>query len=179
MSGPTYDPNQPTPPKSNNSWIWITLVVILVLIVGCAGICGGCSWFLGKSVTEGVHALTQTAELLTLQTAAMPAIGSSAEVTSKIGNINSIDTPTLVGTYSLEQQNVTCKFAIRGERETATVTVTGTRDSGSLRPTDIHVKFGDGSTVNVPPGEFVPELNFDIETGGDMPEGGADASGSN
>jgi|GEM_PF-2885265 len=169
MSGPAYDPNQPPPPKSSNSWIWITLLVLLVLLVGCGGICGGCFWWAGKTVRQGAQNAMQSIELLALQASAINAINGNEEVSSKIGNVTSYDTPTLVGAYGMEQQTISCKFAIRGERETATATVTGTREAGSLRPTDIQVKFGDGTTVEVPPGEFTPDLNFDIGPEDGMP----------
>ena len=170
MSGPTYDPNQPTPPKSSSSWIWITLVVLLVLLLVCGGVCGGCFWIAGKGIREGAQAAVQSIELLGLQASAMGAISSHAEVAEKIGTITGYDAPKLVGTYGHEQPTVSCSFVVNGEKGSATATVTGTREAGALRPTDIEVKFGDGTSVNVPPGDFSPDLNFDIESQEGMSE---------
>lgn len=162
MSGPAYDPNYPTPPKSSNSWIWITLLVLLAVLLVCAGVCGGCFWLAGKATTEGVQGALQSIELFGLQAAAAPALHSSPEISDKIGPITGFDPPKLVGTYGAEQPTVACSFVINGEKGSATAVVTGTRESGALRPTDIEVKFGDGTSVNVPPGEFKPDLNFEI-----------------
>lgn len=93
MSGPAYDPNQPAPPKSSNSWIWITLIVLLVLLLVCGGVCGGCFWLAGKAATEGVQGAVQSLELLGLQASATPAIHSHPEVSEKIGPITGYDTP--------------------------------------------------------------------------------------
>jgi hypothetical protein len=186
MSGPYYDPNQPTPQKSSNSWIWIALGIVLLVLVGCGGACAGMAFYVSRQASQGFQAIIQVAELAQLQASAFGAIQNNAEVNEKIGDVTGFDPPTLVGTYGPEQQTVTCSFTVNGTKGSATATVTGTRESGALRPTDIQVKFGDGTSANVPPGEYTPDLNFDIgpqeEMPGDgaMPEGDAvDASTDN
>jgi hypothetical protein len=163
MSGPAYDPNYPTPPKSSNNWIWIALAVLLALLLVCGGVCGGCVWVASKAAKEGMQGAFQSVELMSLQASSMPAIESNEEVKAKIGPVTGFDPPTLVGTYGTEQPSIACTFKVNGETATATATVTATREAGSLKPTDIQVKFGDGTTVSVPPGEFSPDLNFGIE----------------
>lgn len=165
MSGPAYDPNYPTPPKSSNTWIWVVLIVLLVLVLGCGGLCAGCTYFArqaGQSLVQGV-------EIAALQVSTIPAIESHTEVQEKIGSVTGTGTPEVVGGYGMEKPTITIKFNITGEKGEAVATVTASREAGSLRPTDIQVKFADGSTVNVPPGEYTPELNFDIETDDSMP----------
>jgi hypothetical protein len=169
MSGPAYDLNQPTPPKSSNSWIWITLLVLLVLLLVCGGLCGGCSWWIGKSVRQGAQSAFQTIELVSLQDGAMNAISSNDQVAERIGTVTSYDPPKLVGKSGVEQPTITCRFAVSGERASATATVTGAREAGTLRPTDIVVTFGDGTSVDVPVGGFSSELNYEIEPQGSLP----------
>jgi hypothetical protein len=169
MSGPYYDPNQPTPQKSSSSWIWIALGIVLLILIACGGACAGMAFFVSRQASQGIQAMVQIAELSQLQMAAFGAIQNHTEVTEKIGDVTGFGAPTLIGMYGPEQPSVSCSFTVNGSKGSATATVTGNRESGALRPTDIQVKFADGTTVDVPPGEYTPDLNFNIEPQETMP----------
>lgn len=170
MSSPTpYDLNQPQPPQKATNWVLWVIVGLVVALLVCGGICGGCAMLMQSAAQKGGGFVAQTMEGAMLQVSAMSSIQADPTVTEKIGNITGQGMATVVGPWSPDATSVVCTFEVNGEKGNATATVTGNKVNGALQASKIEVKFADGTTVDVPPSPQAPEFNFELEEQGNDP----------
>jgi hypothetical protein len=175
MSAPgPYNPN-PQPPRSGGglSVLMIILIVAGVLLLLCAGICGGCVLVAQRTATEFGSAL----ELLPVQMAASSAVEGDPAVIEKLGEpIEQSSPPARQGSGEIKPAGETFTFDISGPNGTGKVTATAMKDAGAWKVTVITVQCSDGTTLNVPPPPAAgPDVQFDMP---DMPEDAAAPSDS-
>lgn len=167
MSAPgPYNPN-PQPPRSSGglSVLMIILIIAGVLLLLCAGICGGCVLVAQRTATEFGSAI----ELLPVQLAASEAVESDPAVIEKLGEpIEQSSPPVRQSSGEIKPAGETFTFDISGPNGTAKVTSTAMKDAGAWKVTVITVQCSDGTTLNVPPPEATgPDVQFDMP---EMPE---------
>ena len=161
MSGP--GPYAPEQPQRGRNWLWIVLGILVVLLIVCGGICGGCVFVARQAAEQGGQFVLQALEMGQVQAQAQQAIASSDEVTDKIGPITGQGVPEPVGQWTADSPTLTTRFTVNGEKGAATATVSASREAGAWKITSIEVQLGDGTTVTVPPpAEAPPQINFDI-----------------
>jgi hypothetical protein len=170
MSDPAPYSTPPEQPKSNLTWLWVTLGVLLVLLIVCGGACGGCLFVANRAAKEGGQFLQHAVEMTQVQAQAQPAIAASEAVADKIGAITGQGVPEHVGAWVADAPTMTIRFEVNGEKGTATATVAAARGASAWNVTSFEVKTADGTTIDVPPpAEHPPELNFDIGPETPMP----------
>jgi len=137
----------------------IILIVLGVLLLLCAGICGGCVYLTQSAVSSGAAWI----ELSPVMSASMLATQSDQQVIDKLGEpIEITAIPTRIGTGELKPQNEDFQFEMKGPKGTAKVKGSATKDVGTWKVTAITVQTSDGATFNVPPPEATGDVNFDM-----------------
>jgi hypothetical protein len=160
-SSSQFGPSTPAPQKSGGgSVLMIILIVCGVLLLLCAGICGGCVYVTQSAVTSGAAWV----ELTPVMSAAMNAAQSDQQVLDKLGEPIEISAiPTRTGTGELKPANEDFQFELKGPKGTAKVKGSATKDVGTWKVTAITVQASDGATFTVPPPAATgPEVEFDM-----------------
>lgn len=165
MSTSQFGPG-PTPPQQSGgrSVLLIILIVFGVLLLLCAGICGGCVLFTKSAVESGVA----WAELMPTMTAAMSATQNDSQVIDKLGEpIEVTALPARTGSGELQGANEDFEFSLKGSKTTAKVKGSASKELGTWKITAITVQTADGATFSVPPPAATgPDVQFEMP---DMP----------
>jgi hypothetical protein len=166
-------PNQPGPSSGGGSSVLaIVLIVVGVILLACAGICGGCLYVAGKgasAVNKGIEEGLKQLQLATAYAATEAAVQQNEQVKARLGEPVTAEPPQRQGTGDLKLSGETFQFDIKGPNGTAIVSAVATASSkdSPFKVTKITVTFADGSVVDVaPPSEqFDPTAAPTIETG--------------
>ena len=166
-------PNQPGPSSGGGSSVLaIVLIVGGVILLACAGICGGCLYVAGKgasaakqSIEEGLKQM----QLAAAYAATEAAVRENEQVKARLGEPVTTETPyQRQNTGDLKPAGETFQFDIKGPNGKAIVSAIATA-SGKDSPfkvTKITVTFADGSVVDVaPPSEQFDPTELKIDTG--------------
>ena len=152
----TSGPYAPPPQRSGGSNVLVILLVIGgIVLLACAGLCGGCV-ILGqraaKEIEKGAGEFATTIQLAPAYGAAEAAVTSDPQVTARLGEpIETTSIPKRQGSGDLKTTGETFQFDIQGPKGTGIVSGIATADGTNWRPTKITVTFSDGSTVDVKP----------------------------
>jgi hypothetical protein len=143
----------------------IVLIVAGLIVLACAGLCGGCLYLTRQAVHEAGAEIGALIELSTVHEQARAAVVNDPAVKEKLGD--PVEADELVereGGGELKRGGETFHFEARGASDTtAQVTCTAMDDDGVWRLTVITVQCSDGTTINVtPPPPGGPELQFDM-----------------
>ena len=160
-SSSQFGPSTPPPPSSGGrSVLTIVLIVFGVLLLLCAGICGGCVYLTKNAVEAGAA----WAELTPVMSAAMSAVQNDPQVIDKLGQpIEVTSIPVRTGTGELKSANEDFEFSLKGPKAAAEVKGSATKDVGTWKVTAITVQTSDGATFNVPPPAATgPDVQFDM-----------------
>jgi len=165
MSNPTQ------PSKSGgSSWPIVLLVVLLLLVLTCGGLCGGCI-YLGKQAAVQVgKTAAEFGAFVTLvpaYAATQQAVDNDPQVIDRLGQpITTLAMPTRQNSGEMKPEGETFQYDIRGPNGTAIVSGVATADGGAWRVSTITVTFSDGSLVTVPtPADQPHDGKFQAENG--------------
>lgn len=166
MSTSQFGPS-PTPPQGSGgrSVLFIILIIFGVLLLICAGICGGCV----MAARSGMEAGAAWIELAPTMTSAMTATQADPQVIDKLGEpIEVTSIPARIGKGELNTLNEDFEFSLKGPKASAKVKGSATKELGTWKVTAITVQTSDGATFNVqPPAPGGPDVQFDMP---EMPE---------
>jgi hypothetical protein len=146
------------------SVLMILLIIGGVLLLVCAGVCGGCALMASRTVQE----VGQAFELLPVQIAAMQAVQENQEIRDKLGEpVAQTSPPVREGSGELKSSE-TFNFEVSGPNGTAKVKATAEKSAGTWSIKAITAMASDGTSINVPPPAATgPDVQFDMS---DMPE---------
>lgn len=167
MSTPSQFSPAPAPQPSGGGGMSVLMILLIIggiLLLVCAGVCGGCVLMVNRAATEVGSAI----ELLPVQISAMSAVEADQGVRDKLGEpIEQTSPPVREGSGELKSSE-TFNFEISGPNGTAKVKATAEKDAGSWSIKAITVMASDGTSINVPPpAASGPDVQFDMS---DMPE---------
>jgi hypothetical protein len=151
----------------------ILLIVLLVLVVICGGLCAGCV-VIGRNVTmnaqQAAGEFLTYLQLMPAYAATQQAVNSDPQVIDRLGEpIEALAMPERQNTGDLKPAGETFQFDIEGPKGTGIVSAIATADGGPWRVVKITVTFADGSVVDVPvPEDQPPGGEFKIEGGGNI-----------
>jgi hypothetical protein len=158
----------PPPQKSGGSSVLVIILVVLgVLFLGCAGLCGGC-YYLGKNAAQQIGTeLGAAVELMPSMMQAQGLVLNDPQVVQKLGEPVSpagAGNPIRQGSGEVKPGGETFTFSVQGPNGSADVTASAMKDLGSWKLTVITVTCSDGTTINVPipEGDSGPEMQFDL-----------------
>jgi hypothetical protein len=151
----------PSPQQSGgggSSVLVIVLVVLGVLVVVCGGLCAGCFYMAGKSVTvvqKGIEEGVKFVQLAVAYKEANLAVMNNEQVIDRLGEpIEPVEAAQLFrheGTGPLKKSGETFQFDVKGPKGTGIVSVVATGDADNVfHPATITVTFSDGTVVDVP-----------------------------
>jgi hypothetical protein len=166
MSSSQFSPGPSPPQKSGGgSVLTIILIVFGVLLLLCAGACGGCVYLTQSAVKSGAAWV----ELSPVMSASLLEVQGNQQVIDKLGEpIEITAIPTRTGSGELKSANEDFQFELKGPKGTAKVKGSATKDAGTWKVTAITVQTSDGATFNVPPPAATgPDVNFTMP---DTPE---------
>lgn len=158
-AGPITPP--PTPPQSGGGFLKIVLIILGVLVLGCAGVCGGCVCIAQRSAKD----FGNYAELLPVMSGAVVHVQDDQRVKDKLGE--PVVSPGLPGRDNSGEVNPVHEsfhFDLTGPMGTAKATGHATKAGSFWKVTTIEVEFSDGEKVTITPPDSGPELNFDMPT---------------
>jgi len=160
MSTGQFDPGPQRRGGGGMSVLVIILIVLGVLVLLCAGICGGCVYVAQNAARSGMA----WAELMPTMDQAISAVSSDPQVIDKLGEPVEINTlPARDGSGELKPGGEDFHFTVKGPKGTGKVKGTARQESGSWRITALTVQASDGSTFNVPPPQTSgPEVRYDM-----------------
>jgi hypothetical protein len=143
----------------------IILIVMGVLLLACAGICGGIV-FLTRSAAEAGMAYV---ELLPTMDNAMNAAMNDQQVIDKLGGPVEVSAiPARTGSGELKGANEDFEFSLKGSKTSAKVKASASKELGTWKVTAITVQTADGATFTVtPPAATGPDVQFEMP---DVPE---------
>lgn len=137
MSSPA--PYGEQPKSSGGSFLTIILIVLGVIFLLCAGVCGGCYILASRAGTAMVLELQAFGPSL--------AASMSQEVIDKLGNpVEKVGNPRQITPISFE-------FDIKGPKGTAVVSVVAEGEGENYKITSQKVTFEDGTTIDLPVGD--------------------------
>lgn len=167
MSVPNYDP---PPRKSGVGWLTVFMVVLLLIVLSCAGLCGGC-YMVGRNVSrrasksfeEGLEYI----QLMPAFVATQQAVLANPQVIDRLGEPISIPAmPTRKTQGKLNPKGETFQFDISGPKGTAIVSGVATKEGEQFRAQTITVTFADNSVVTIDPPDDQPITGtFKTESG--------------
>ncbi len=166
MSTSQFGPSTPSPQGSSGRTILvIVLIVCGVLLLSCAGICGGCAMFFNRAATE----VTAAIALTPVQNAALEAVRDDQQVKDKLGEpLPEVFAYEREGSGELKPANENFSFNLEGPKGSAKVLCSATQVDGVWKLTAITVQTDDGATFNVPPpAATAPDVQFEMP---DVPE---------
>lgn len=160
------------PPRGGGSRVLITILIVVgVLLVACAGLCGGCIFVAQRAAKEAQRAAKEVGEevgaaieLMPVMTSVQTAVAEDDQVKQRLGEpVQITSTPERGNTGELDPVHESFTFGISGPNGTADVTGHATKVDGAWKVTQIEVVPAEGEKFEVPPPEGAPlELNFDI-----------------
>ena len=158
-------PDAGTSQRSGGSRILITILIIAgVLLIACAGICGGCIFVAQRAAKEVGAEVGAAIELMPVMTSVQTAVAEDAQVKERLGEpVQITSTPERANQGELDPVHESFTFDISGPNGTADVTGHATKVDGAWKVTQIEVVPAEGEKFQVTPPEGAPlELNFDI-----------------
>lgn len=161
MSTPSSFSSTPQPKKSGSKVLIIILVVLGLLALLCAGICGGCMLTLRNAGTE----IGSVIELSGVMSKAVIVSQADQQVLDKLGDpIQQMGPPIREGSGEVNPVHESFHFELTGPKGTGHATGHATKVNGAWQLTEIVVEFGDGDKITItPPADAAPELNFDTK----------------
>jgi hypothetical protein len=157
----------PSPPQKSggSSVLVIVLVIMGILLLGCAGLCGGC-YFIGRNAAQQIgREFGAMLELTPSMLQAQSLVTEDPQVVEKLGEPVTLvgeGGPTRQGTGEVQPGGETFTFRVQGPNGSADVTASAMKDVGAWKLTVITVTCSDGTTINVPIPETGPEMQFDL-----------------
>ena len=155
-----------TPPqRSGGSRTLVTILIIAgVLLVACAGICGGCVFVMQRAVRQGALEGGAFIELAPVMSSVESAVSDDAQVKQRLGEpVQVTSTGKRVNTGEVNPVHESFTIGISGPNGTATVTGHATKVDGAWKVTQIEVQPSEGEKFEVAPPEGAPlEINFEI-----------------
>jgi hypothetical protein len=145
----------------------IILIIVGVILLGCAGLCAGCLYTAGTAAQQGLQEGAAFIELLPTRESAAAAVRTDAKVIEQLGEPIAHDgLYTREGSGEIKPAGETFTFNVSGPKGTAKVTASALKDaSGTWQVTVITVQCSDGTTLTVPPPTAeAPTMDF-----GDVP----------
>jgi hypothetical protein len=165
MSTPSQFSPSPAPQPSGGGGMSVLMILLIVggvLLLVCAGICGGCVLAVNRAATE----IGSAVGLAPVYAQATEAVTTDAAVLEKLGDpVTPMSVPLREGSGELKPAGETFNFEISGPNGKANVKASAFQDAGSWKITVITVTADDGTTINVTPPE--PTSDFTMP---DMPE---------
>jgi hypothetical protein len=155
------NPSQP-PQSGGTSWLTILLAILLLMVLTCTGLCGGCILLGRRAAVQVGKQAEQFAGYLALTpafVAAQQAVDNDPQVIDRLGQpITTLAMPTRQSQGPLKPSGETFQYDIRGPQGAAIVSGVATADSsaGPWRVETITVTFSDGSVVTIPVPEDQP-----------------------
>jgi len=159
MSNPSqYGPPSQQSGGGGTSVLMIVLIVLGVLVVMCAGLCGGCYLVVRRAGTEigkGLEEGIKYVQLTPAYVEAQQAVASHQPVIDRLGEPiePSGDAAPFrhEGKGALNKSGETIQFDVKGPKGTGIVSVVATAgDDAIFHPAKITVTFSDGAVVDVP-----------------------------
>ncbi len=165
MSTPSQFSPGPAPQPSGGGGMSVLMILLIiggVLLLVCAGVCGGCVLVASRTVQEVGSAI----QLGPVYAQATEVVITDAAVIEKLGDpVTPTSLPIREGSGELKPAGETFNFEISGPNGTAKVKASALQDAGSWKITVITVTAADGTTINVSPPEGSSDVAFP-----DMPE---------
>jgi len=168
MSAPSGSP----PPSSGGGMSVLAIVLIIagVVLLACAGICGGCLYVAGKGASEVGKVIQEGVMLGGAYQTALDAASQDSKVVERLGeSIERVTEPKRKNIGEFQPAGETFQFDIKGSKGTAIVSAVATAPDKTtpFKVTKITVTFADGSVVDIaPPSEqFDPTAVPKIDTG--------------
>ncbi len=153
----------PQPPRSGGGGMSVLVIVLIILgllVLLCAGLCGGCVYAVRKGAESGAAYV----ELLPSMQRAESAVVSDPQVIAKLGEPVAMSGAfARDGSGELAPGGEDFHFTVQGPNGTGNVKATARQESGTWRVTTITVQTSDGSTFSVPPPiTSAPDVRFDM-----------------
>jgi cytochrome oxidase complex assembly protein 1 len=167
MSSPSqFGPSQP-PKSGGSSALKIVLIILVVLALGCGGLCAGCIYYAKQGATEIGKAIEEGVKLGGAYQTTLDAVTSDSQVIAKLGEpINRTSEPKRQNTGEFKTAGETFQFDVKGPMGTGIVSAVAAaagKDS-PYKVTKITVTLTDGTVVDVqPPAEQVDPFDVKIE----------------
>ncbi|MEX2176610.1 MAG: cytochrome c oxidase assembly factor Coa1 family protein [Pirellulaceae bacterium] len=167
MSTPgNFDPNLPPPQRSSGggSVLMIVLIVVGVLLLTCAGICGGCIYVMQVGMQEAGTEIGAIIELTPTTKRAVEIAKTDPQVLDRLGNpIAAVGVPVRDGQGEIDPVHESFHVDLRGSQESGKLVGHATKVQGAWKLTELTVECSDGTKLNVPlPEESPLELQFDV-----------------
>ena len=131
--------------SGGGSFFTIVLVILGIILLMCAGVCGGCV-FLGYRAQQGAQQMLQTLSLAIRVGAPFMAVSNSPEVIAKIGEPIEHNGENAMREISPNEIAVD----IKGPSGTAVMTVLYRGTAPNQELSGVKVTFEDGSTIDIP-----------------------------
>ena len=157
MSSPSqFGPSPQQSGGGGSSVLVIVLIILGVMLLACAGLCGGCYLVArraGESISKGVEEGIKIALLSPAFAEAEESATSNAEVIQRLGEPVELKTfPQRQGSGELNRAGETIQFDIKGTKGTAIVSAVATSAAVNepFHVAKITVTFSDGSVIDIP-----------------------------
>jgi hypothetical protein len=138
-----------------------------VILLGCAGICGGCLYVAGRTANQAGKLIEETVKLGGAYVTTESAVRGDQQVIDRLGEpMEMTSQPKRQNTGEYNPSGETFQFDIKGAKGTAIVSAVATAPdkASAFKVTKITVTFSDGSVVDVPPPSDQPDpFNLKIE----------------
>jgi hypothetical protein len=161
-----------SPPQSSGggNTLVIVLVTLGVVVLLCAGICGGCYLLANRVVTEAGKQIDKlgdaAGELVAsaaMHTQATMQVQQNAQVIEKLGMPLEI-TATSMPNLDPKATTASLVYTVKGPKGTATARGEGKREGNGWKITSLQVQFADGTTADID-----VDQPFQIPLGGSQP----------
>src|SRR5262245_12981496 len=157
MSAPSqFGPSPQQSGGGGSSVMVIVLIILGVLVLACAGLCGGCyivARRAGESISKGLEEGIKMALLSPAFAEAEEAARSHATVIERLGEpVELSGVPQRQSSGELKRGGETLQFDIKGPKGTAIVSAvaTSTAINEPFHAAKITVTFSDGSVIDIP-----------------------------
>jgi hypothetical protein len=154
MSASQHDPQNSS---SGSTWLTVALVVLVLIVLACGGLCAGCIYVGRQAANQAGKAFEQIAESLPLMqamVAAQLAVTSDPQVIDRLGEpVTLTSSPARQGAGKLKPAGETFQFVLTGPKGKGIASAVATSSGAEYRVVKITVTFEDGSVVEVQPPE--------------------------
>jgi len=159
----------PSSGGGGSSVLKILVIIGIVLLLACGGLCGGCLYLAkqGADVAkQGLDKAIQQAKLNAAYQTTRDAVRSDPQVIERLGESLEFTEPHRQGEGDLKPSGETFQMDVKGSKGTAIVSGVATGSGGKFTVTTISVKLPDGTTLDVkPPSEQFDPNELKIDSG--------------
>jgi hypothetical protein len=158
----------PPPKRSSSVWIWVVLIILLVLGLICAGLCGG-GWLLfsHRVAPQLQKALQEGMGQAVAMQLAIQRLQGSVEVTAQLGAPIETQVRSINVSMRNGESSVRCGLEASGPKGKATVDFDAESSGGTWNFKVFQVTFADGQTLDL---SGPAELQMDDEAADESPE---------